>query len=375
MKKLIYFLMAMLPVIFAACEADTPDEPGHPAKGEWKTCPMRLNASFGGELTRAAHELQDGDMIYVSFEQPDDRAVEGYATYSAETGGWTFKYKGEMQECENLACSVVYMGNSPFLNEEGGYVELSYASPVFYSDDASFSFGGGGVDLGVILTPSLARFKFKGNYSRELLVKGIDVPWGFWPDIWRLLWTRYYETIRVPMSSSVTGTGYESQYIYADFTEDWCEHMRVKNDYGVFLLKKGFTGNMKVGGSYLLDVPASATSYNTTQWVRDSERSKTLPNSTSGFTSGNFTSNVGCVFAFDYKVLSVSSNPILKLEVTATGSESWTRTITYDSESFEIDVAEHDEQFIYFDTCNTYNVKVIVENMEIEMTNISLSNF
>ena len=117
MNKIIYILVLLVPALLAGCNADTPEEPGVSSKGEWKTCPMRLNVSLGETLTRAGWELRDGDMIAVQFDQPNE-VVEGYALYSEATGAWTFHYRGQMEDCVDRPCNVAYMSGSPSWEEE-----------------------------------------------------------------------------------------------------------------------------------------------------------------------------------------------------------------------------------------------------------------
>lgn len=373
MNKIIYILVLLVPALLAGCNADTPEEPGVSSKGEWKTCPLRLNVSLGETLTRAGWELRDGDMIAVQFDQPNG-VVEGYALYSETTGAWTFHYRGQMEDCVDRQCNVAYMSGSPSWEEEFSLFSLTPFSALFVSEEfGSFSYGNGSVDLSASIVPMFARFKFKGVGYDSFQIIGIETPKSVTFDPWSYQVRWYYEKINLALES--TSDGWESPYVYADFAEDWSEHMRLKNTYGVFLLKKAFSGNLKIGGSYILDYPSSSSSYNSSQWIRDSYKTKKLPDSSSGFSSGSFSSNVGCMFSFDYEIISVAAGrePLLKLEVEASGASSWTRTITYTS--LNAGDKDHDDQFIYFEGCNTYNVKVTVENVELKMTNIELSNF
>lgn len=388
-------MVAILSLALASCEADLAMEPDGPVSDKdnvWKTCPLRVNLSLGEPHTRSPWELKDGDMMSLALFMPHS-TVRGYALYDATTSTWMFCYGGHLEECLDQSCSLKYMSGPKdciFYEYDPDYPpefpddykwNLYPETAVFgLSQSASFSYVNGGIDLTATLTPEFLRMKFINAAGADSFqIRGVCTPAYFGIYDINVGLRSCAETLELSVEPVYRGyeTLYESPYIYWTF-DDNSEYLRLKNSSGVYLLKERFSwSNLKNGGSYTIDYPSD--SFNARQWIRDRYVNKTLPDSHTGFTSGNISSKVGCILSFDYVIKSVEAdkNPVLRVIIEATNAngDTWRTTYTYGTDNLHPGEMYHDDKFNYQEGFDTYGVTVIVENMEIEMTNISLSNF
>lgn len=275
-----YALIAvMLVIALSACDHDAPgflqneDQNGQ----EWHTAVLNFQPILSGDGTRASgqeelYEPCSDDMLMIDFVTTSGKSVMGYAKYNMDDRQWQLTYAGDLPECSNVGCKVIYIGNNPVFNESNKTVSFTSHSPLFSSKVATYDRANNGtVSLYATLSPMTSRVRFRGSRESSFEVKGLGSYNGFTLSDWVMDWVEDRDALPSHLSASDEGYLSPYHYVVADRYAGF-RHLWIKEGNNVYLWKKNTLDYLHNGASGMINLP----SVDADGWLSDTYRTKSV---------------------------------------------------------------------------------------------------
>lgn len=294
---------------------------------EWHTATLYYTPVFPEADTRAFDGVkyvpEMNDIMIIKFMTSDESSVHGYAKYDAERDEWTLTYSGNLSDCNNQKCEIIYIGKPKLLPEIDNVIYINIDSPVFNCNEGRYEFSEQNVvDLSGRLTPSTSRVRFKGDGFSSFKVKGFGTYRSYFLDDFSLNEGWCLNLSEVELSNTPDGS--LSHYCYV-FSQDegsssgyWnyvrCDCLWIKAGENVYLWKKKTSDYLKKGSSGIINLP----SVDPDGWYSDVSKTKNIPDFKVNFNSEGewtqtqeqtrFYSDVGIFVRFDFYITGEAIN-------------------------------------------------------------------
>ncbi len=289
----------------------------------WRTAILNFYPILSEQGSRALNQMESyepctDDILVINFTKTGGQNVKGYAKYNMTTQQWVLTYSGDLSNCSNEKCNVIYIGHNPILDDVKKTVSFTAQSPLFDCNSGIYDcIKSGTINLYATLHPITSRVRFKGSKGTSFEMKGF----GFYNKFLLSDWTFEQVYCLDPLSCNVSNStdGYISPYYYVysqkygDYEFTKCDNLWIKEGNNVYLWKKKTSDYLQKGVSGLINLP----SVDTEGWLSDSYRTKSISDITiKSETNGGWTqtqsqtrfySNVGIQVNLTYTITSQGS--------------------------------------------------------------------
>ena len=318
----IAFIAFSFSFVMSSCNDDIPNlvQIEGPNEDVWKTAILNFYPVLSEQGSRAFEPMESfepctDDILVINFTKTGGQDVKGYAKYNMTTQQWDLTYSGDLSNCSNEKCNVIYIGHNPIIDDVQKTVSFTSESPLFDCNSGIYDcIKSGAINLYATLHPITSRVRFKGSKDTAFEMKGFGTYHKFLLSDWAFEQVYCLDALSCNVSNSSDGYISPYYYVYSQKFGDYgfakCNNLWIKDGNNVYLWKKKTSDYLQKGTSGLINLP----SIDAEGWLSDTYRTKSISDITiTSQTHGGWTqtqsqtkfySNVGIQVSLTYTITS-----------------------------------------------------------------------